>query len=158
MRSRSLEAWQLTSATAINCFTIAARFLESSLPNTVSATHSATYMTVRTDPTKMIMEHTLLLVSMIAETLSSESEFLTSRPRLRHSMGRILANNLLSIIVNWRANSNGSMSRSFTILLDLGIRGVGGELAARWVILIFASPPVCCDNMLKIYIQIIFNK
>src|SRR5882724_3309554 len=80
---------------------------------------------------------------MIAEMLSSESPGLPSLPRFRHSIGRILANSLLSMIVNCRASSSGSISSIFNALLVLGIIGGGGKLGVCCRILIIASPPLC---------------
>lgn len=140
----------LTSATLMKCFTIRARFCESSLAKTDSATQLAIYtervskyLFRRLYQTPESRSPTRLLSWIIVVMLSAVFPGFASRERCKHSIGRIFLYSAASISVSCRASSNGSMSRSLSFFDVFGMMGAGGARGTVFVVLIGASPSRC---------------
>ena len=137
---------KLTSAMLMKCFTILARFCESSLARIDSATQLAIYIEWVNERMQSAKQasHTLLLSWMIVVMLSAVLPGFASRERCRHSIGRIFLYRAASMSVSWRDSSTGSISSNLSFLEDLGMMGAGGVRGTVFVVLIGASPPRSC--------------
>ena len=73
----------------------------------------------------------------------SEFSCFCSRDRVKHSIGLIFWYNELSTMVSCRANSKGSISRSFNFLLDFGRIDEGGGAVGVFTSILTSPWPRC---------------